>query len=241
MAAVVSRPDPDGVTRSVEFFFDPMCPYAYQTSRWIRSVRDELRAGGAGLDVTWRFFSLEETNLESGKKHPWERAWSYGWSQMRIGALLRRRSQDAVDRWYLAVGEAFHDHGRPTQDPEVHRAVLAEAGFDPGVLDEALADPSTSDEVRADHEEAVRELGGFGVPLLRFVDGGPPVFGPVVVPAPTGPEALRLWDATLTFRTFEGLWELKRPKTPDDLALIADRFAPYLQARSWQTIERPAP
>lgn len=234
-ASTDARPD------AVEFFFDPMCPYAYQTSRWIRSVRDELRAEGDDLDITWRFFSLEDTNLEPGKKHPWERAWSYGWSQMRIGAWLRRQSQDAVDRWYLAVGEAFHDGGRPTQEPDVHREVLAEAGLDPAVLDEAIADPTTSDEVRADHDFATRELGGFGVPIMRFDDGGPPVFGPVVVPAPTGAEAVRLWDATLLFRTFDGLWELKRPKTRDDLVMIAERFEPYLRARSWRTIERPAP
>ena len=69
---------------SVDFHFDIMCPYAYQTSLWIRHVREET-----GLDIRWRFFSLEEINRQEGKKHPWEREWSYGWSMMRIGALLR--------------------------------------------------------------------------------------------------------------------------------------------------------
>ena len=69
---------------SVDFHFDVMCPYAYQTSRWIREVRDLT-----GLQVNWRFFSLEEINRVDGKKHPWEREWSYGWSMMWIGALLR--------------------------------------------------------------------------------------------------------------------------------------------------------
>jgi hypothetical protein len=122
----------------------------------------------------------------------------------------------------------------------VHRAVLAQAGFDPAVVDQAMADPSTSDEVRADHEFAARSLGGFGVPILAFTDG-PPVFGPVVVPAPTGDEAVRLWEATLLFRTFDSLYELKRPKTGEDLARIATQFEPYLRARSWQSVERPAP
>ena len=67
-----------------------MCPYAYQTSLWIREVRDRT-----GLEVNWRFFSLEEINRAEGKKHPWEREWSYGWSLMRIGALLRRQGMDA--------------------------------------------------------------------------------------------------------------------------------------------------
>ena len=70
---------------AVDFHFDPMCPFAYQTSLWIRDVREQL-----GITVNWRFFSLEEVNRAEGKKHPWEREWSYGWSLMRIGALLRR-------------------------------------------------------------------------------------------------------------------------------------------------------
>ena len=69
----------------LDFHFDVMCPWAYQTSRWMREVRDLT-----GLDVRWKFFSLEEINRVEGRKHPWEREWSYGWSMMRIGALLRR-------------------------------------------------------------------------------------------------------------------------------------------------------
>ena len=70
---------------SVDFHFDIMCPYAFQTSLWMRDVRDQL-----GVEVQWRFFSLEEINRSEGKKHPWEREWSYGWSMMRVAALLRR-------------------------------------------------------------------------------------------------------------------------------------------------------
>jgi predicted DsbA family dithiol-disulfide isomerase len=77
---------------AVDFHFDVMCPWAYQTSRWMRAVRDEL-----GLTVNWRFFSLEEVNRVEGKKHPWERDWSYGWSMMRIGAVLRRRDMAQLD------------------------------------------------------------------------------------------------------------------------------------------------
>ena len=74
------------------YYFDPMCPFAYQTSLWIREVREQI-----GLTVNWRFFSLEEINRVEGKKHPWEREWSYGWSMMRIGALLRRQDPALLD------------------------------------------------------------------------------------------------------------------------------------------------
>ena len=53
---------------SVDFHFDVMCPYAYQTSKWIREVRSQN-----GIEINWRFFSLEEVNQVEGKKHPWER------------------------------------------------------------------------------------------------------------------------------------------------------------------------
>ncbi len=224
-----------GTPAWVEFFFDPMCPWAYQASRWMRVVRER-----EGVEIRWRFFSLEEINREEGKKHPWEREWSFGWSQMRIAALLRRESQDSVDRWYEAVGRAFFEDGVPTQHPEAQRKILADLGFPTDTVERALADTSTRDEVMADHEYAVRSLGVFGVPTLAFPDGFT-IFGPVVVPAPEREQASLLWEHVQAFRTFPDLYELKRPKTSGDLADIARRFEPYLRARTWRTIEKPAP
>jgi 2-hydroxychromene-2-carboxylate isomerase len=219
----------------VEFFFDPMCPWAHQTSLWIREVR-----AATGMAVSWRFFSLEEINREPGRKHPWERPWSYGWSQMRVGALLRRQGQDVVDRWYDAVGRAFFVEGRHTYEPDEHRALLVELGLDPGLLDEALADPTTAEEVRADHDHAVGVHGAFGVPTLVF-SGRKAVFGPVIVPAPTGEAAVRLLDVVLGMGEFPTLYELRHPKTAEDLRRIAAAFDTYLQARAWRTVENPAP
>jgi len=219
----------------LEVFTDPMCPYAYQTSVWLRSVRAQT-----GLAFRWRFFSLEEVNRLEGKKHPWERDWSYGWSQMRVGALLRRQSDALVDDWYAALGKAFHEDGRRTHVPEEHRRLLEELGLSGALVDEALADPSTSDEVRADHCEAVERYGAFGVPTLVFPSGDA-LFGPVVVPAPTGEDAVRLWGVVETSATFPHLYELRRPKTADDMVHIARAFEPYLRSRDWQTIENPSP
>ena len=211
-----------------------MCPFAYQTSLWLREMRDRV-----GLDLTWRFFSLEEINREEHQAHPWERDWAWGFSQMRVGALLRRRGQAEVDRWYEAVGRAFFVDERPTQDPDTHRAVLDEIGVGAAVLDEALADPTTSDEVRADHDEVVSVHGGHGVPTLVF-DTGMVLFGPVVAPAPTGDAALRLWDVVCAWGDVPHLFELRKPKTRDDLAHLGEQFAPYLRARSWQSVAKPA-
>ncbi|MGC8463360.1 MAG: DsbA family protein [Acidimicrobiales bacterium] len=216
---------------AVDFHFDLMCPFAYQTSRWIREVRDQT-----GLDVAWRFFSLEEVNRQEGKKHPWERAWSYGWSMMRIGALLRRHDMADLDRWYERAGRALHVEGRKPHEPAVARALLEELGLDPGLVDEAIADPTTGDEVLADHRRVV-DAGGFGVPTLFFSDGQC-LFGPVLVDPPTGEAAVRLWDAVAAWREFPHLYELQRPKSTADGQVIIDALRPYLEARDWVSVNR---
>jgi len=242
---------------SIEFFFDIMCPYAYQSSKWMRDVRDQ-----AGVEVVWRFFSLEEINHVDGKKHPWEREWSYGWSQMRIAAWLRRprASETAgdgagnarVDRWYAGVGRAFHEEGRQPHRPEVQRELLDELGLGADALDAAIADPTTTDEVRADHDLVVRAYGAFGVPTIVFPNprraAGTNGAGAdkvavyqQLVPAPPRDEAVALFDVLCTFNRFPTMFELRHPKRPSDIKLVADTFEPYLTARAWKTIENEAP
>ena len=80
-----SAASPEAV-RSIDFYFDIICPWAFQTSLWIREVSKRF-----DFSINWKFFSLEETNLQMGKKHPWEREWSYGWS------MLLTASGDAAD------------------------------------------------------------------------------------------------------------------------------------------------
>ncbi len=219
---------------SVAFHFDVMCPYAFQTSLWMRDVRDQL-----GLQVDWRFFSLEEVNREEGKKHPWEREWSYGWSMMRIGALLRRIDMDLLDRWYLAAGTALHVDGRKPHRPEVAEELLVELGLDPAHVQQAIDDPTTHDEVMADYQKVV-DGGGWGVPTLVFPDGQT-FFGPVVIDPPTGDAAVRLWHLVTGWLEFPHLYEVQRPKTRDDLTAIAAAFAPYFEARDWISIQKETP
>lgn len=224
---------PEDVT-AVDFHFDIMCPWAYQSSLWIREVR-----ALTGLAVNWRFFSLEEINRAEGKKHPWEREWSYGWSMMRIGVLLRRTDMDLLDRWYLSAGRALHEQGRKPHRREVAEELLVEMDLDPALVEQALADPSTHDEVRSEHDSIV-SAGGFGVPTLRFPTGQI-LFGPVLLEAPRGEAAVRLWNLVRGWLEFPDLYEIQRPKGPDDLARIARRFSPYLKARDWSTVQKETP
>ena len=216
---------------TVDFHFDVMCPFAYQTSLWMRSARDQL-----GLTVNWKFFSLEEVNRVEGKKHPWEREWSYGWSMMRIGALLRRTDMAWLDAWYARAGKALHEEGHKPHEPAVARHLVAEIGLDPALVDQAIADPTTHDEVRAEHQ-IVMDAGGYGVPTLIFPDGQT-FFGPVLLDPPTGDAAVRLWNAVIAWREFPHLFELQRPKTSEHQRAIATAFRPYLEARDWVSINR---
>ena len=121
----------------VDFFFDPMCPWAYQTSLWIREVRRLT-----GLEINWRFFSLEEVNRPEGKPHPWERPLAYGWSPLRVAARLRRRDMALCDAWYAACGKALHTDGRKPHNPEVAKELLESIGASGDDWDLALAEPS---------------------------------------------------------------------------------------------------
>ncbi len=219
---------------AVDFHLDIMCPYAFQTSLWIREVRAQT-----GLEVRWRFFSLEEVNRVEGKKHPWERDWTYGWSMMRIGAYLRRTDMDLLDRWYRVAGNALHVEGRKPHRPEVAEELLAEMDLDPGIVRAAMDDPTTGDEVLAEHETVVAK-GGFGVPTLVF-DDGQALFGPVLVNPPAGDEAVRLWQHVIGWLEFPHVYELQRPKAAGDIDTIATAFAPYLEARDWFSVQRPTP
>ncbi len=214
----------------VDFHFDVLCPYAYQTSKWIRNVRREL-----GIEINWRFFSLEEVNRVEGKKHPWERQWSYGWSMLRIAALLARESNDDVDRWYERTGRALHEEGHKPHEPDVARHLMNEIGLDPGLVDVAIEDETTNDAVLADHRRVI-ENGGYGVPTLFFGDHC--LFGPVLIDPPDGDAAVRLWHAVTAWVEFPHLYELQQPKTKSDEQAIAATFKPYLEARDWVSINR---
>ena len=222
----VTRPD----TSTVDFHFDLLCPYAYQTAKWIRDVRRQN-----DITINWCFFSLEEVNRIEGKKHPWERDWSYGWSMMRIGVILRRKSMEDLDRWYERAGRALHEEGHRPHDPEVARHLLRELDLDPDIVDRSIADETTHDEIRTDHDRVIA-AGGYGVPTLFFGDHA--LFGPVLIDSPMGEAAVRLWHAVTAWTEFPHVFELQQPKTKEHERAIAATFRPYLEARDWISINR---
>ena len=223
----------DRLPEYLDVHIDIMCPFAFQTSRWLREVRRQT-----GLVINWRFFSLEEVNRIEGKKHPWEREWSYGWSMMRIGAYLGRTDVDMLDRWLEAAGSALHLHGNRPHDPAVARVLLDQIGADPRIVDLAISDETTNDQIKADHQR-VLDTSGYGTPTL-FFPSGHCLFGPVLMDPPTGDAAIRLWQAVAAWDEFPHLFELQQPKTPKIDEYIVQTIRPYLEARDWVSIDRGA-
>jgi hypothetical protein len=133
----------------------------------------------------------------------------------------------------------LHIEGRRPYEVDTAKELLASIGAPADAWESALSDTSTHDDVRRDHEHAVNTLGGFGVPII-VPQTGRAIFGPVIVPAPTGDEALRLWDLVQGASQFPNFYEMKVPKTAEDLAHIGNTFNPYLRAREWNTVQNPS-
>ena len=188
----------------VRFHFDPLCPWAWQSARWLREV-EKVRP----VEVDWRLFSLKLVN--QGQSDPLADAHVQGTPALRTLALVRREGGNRlVGRLYERIGEHVHERGEDLS-PQVVKESLMEIGLDGGLLDRALADDSTMEQVRADYEAAVSEAGCFGVPTI-VTSSGKAIFGPVVSTAPPGEAAGELWDHVRWLMEQDTFFELKRER-----------------------------
>jgi 2-hydroxychromene-2-carboxylate isomerase len=192
------------MTETVRFHFDPICPWAWQSSRWMRDV-----AQTRDVAVEWRVFSMQLAH--EGKDDPLADRHAKSTPALRALALVRRNfGNEGVGRVYEAIGRRVHEGGEEL-DADVVRRALVDAGFDAGLVDEALQDESTIDAVRAEHDAAVTEVGAFGVPTI-VLESGRGLFGPVIATAPSREEAGELWDHVRFLIDADGFYELKRER-----------------------------
>jgi hypothetical protein len=200
----------------LDFFFDPVCPWAWITSRWVVNVRDQR-----DYEVRWRFISLWMLNEHTTAEWytPQYRAGHYvGQQGLRIADAIRLGDgPSAVGRWYTAVGTALHVEGqREVSRADTlgwYRGLLLDAGFAESYLD-AADDDGHDAYIRGETELALERTGrDVGTPILTFRPGSvkeASFFGPVIAQAPKGTEALELWDAVEMLATMSGMAELKR-------------------------------
>ncbi|MGR3931582.1 mycothiol-dependent nitroreductase Rv2466c family protein [Streptomyces sp. BRA346] len=196
-------------TVTVDFWFDPACPYSWLTSRWVVEA-----ATVRPLDVRWRVMSLAVLN-EGRDDDPEGDPEGYLWMPVRIcAAVLRHHGHEALGAFYAALWADRGDGGAQQwiNDPEV---ALADAGLPPGLAEAAMC-RDYDDAVRASHAEGIAALGPHvGTPVVAVPDprgdDGTRIafFGPVLSRVPRGEEAGRLWDATLVVAGAPGFHELK--------------------------------
>jgi 2-hydroxychromene-2-carboxylate isomerase len=194
---------------AVQFWFDPVCPWAWITSRWMLEV-EQVRP----VRTDWRMMSLAYLNLtqHEGKGHSadYMERMAKAWGPIRVvAAAASERGREVLLPLYTAIGARIHVQGR-REDPNVLPEALAEVG-----LPESLVSAADSDEfdevIKASHHEAFDEVGiDVGTPVLRV--RGTAIFGPVVTPAPKGEAAGRLFDGLALLAETDGFFELKRTR-----------------------------
>jgi len=197
----------------VEFFWDPVCPWAWITSRWVVNVTE-----ARPLDVDWRFICLRMVNdskdYEAEFPPRYQRGHMRGLELLRVAAAVRATAgRQAMLGLYTAYGNVIHLAGDPSvfDDRRGVEAVLTGLGH-PIELADAAYGEDYDDDVRADTDEALARCGGnIGTPVLSFgPPDGPSFFGPVINRAPVGADAVALWDAVWALGSNPNFSELKR-------------------------------
>lgn len=201
------------MTERVRFHFDPICPFAYQTSRWARRLA-EL----GEIELDWGVFSLEIVNRRDEAGAEESRRKGHARSERALRTVIAVRDAagaDGVDRFYAALGARVHESGEAIEDPAVVAAALRDAGLDPELAERAAADDATWDAVTAEHTALVERTRSFGVPTI-VLDGdeGPAIFGPVISAAPSDDDAVALWRSVSWLARYENFAELKRDRLP---------------------------
>ncbi|GLI31882.1 MULTISPECIES: disulfide bond formation protein DsbA [Brachybacterium] len=197
--------------RRVELFVDPVCPFAWMTSRWLLHAA-EVRE----IEPVYSVMSLSVLN-EGRELDPGYRAMlDDSWGPARLAIAIREaEGNEAFSRWYTAWGERYHVGGQNEDRRATAVAALADADL-PAELIETY-EPVAGDEIdtalRASHEGATSRVGDdVGTPVISFGEGTA-YFGPVVSPAPRGEDAGKLLDALATLASIDGFYELKRSRS----------------------------
>jgi protein-disulfide isomerase-like protein with CxxC motif len=195
----------------VDFWFDPLCPWAWIASRWLLEVQ-QVRP----VAPRWHVMSLAVLN--EGKEdlpEQYRELLAQAWGPVRVAIAAEQKfGPDALLPLYTALGTRFH-HEQAPKDRATVEAALADAGL-PTELADAMDDSSYDEALRASHHDGMDRVGyEVGTPVISV--NGVSFFGPVISPIPRGEDAARLWDGVLAVAGTDGFFELKRSRTRDPI------------------------
>ena len=191
---------------SVEMWFDPVCPWAWMTSRWLMEV-EQVR----DVEVTWSVMSLSVLNEGRELSADYRMMMDRSWAPVRvIVAAAREHGPKVIKSLFDAMGTRIHLDGE-TDYPKVIASALQECGL-PSELSRFADSTEVDDDLRTSHQRAMDLVGDdVGTPVIS--DEGVAFFGPVISQVPIGGDAGRLWDGCLLVAGTPGFFELKRTRT----------------------------
>jgi hypothetical protein len=196
----------------VDFWFDPICPWAWIASRWMLEV-EKVRP----VKTYWHVMSLSVLN--EGKDdlpQRYRELLDTGWGSVRVCiAAEQEYGAQVLGSLYTALGTRFHNKKEEHDDKSVLEAALAEAGLPPG-LAEAAESTEFDEALRVSHQGGIDRVGyDVGTPIISV--NGMSLFGPVLSPIPRGEAAAKLWDGVLLIAQTDGFFELKRSRDRDPI------------------------